>query len=190
MAKKKASPTSTIGRYFEIPEIELCDSGYWLCYRLRRRLVLCSRKESLAKQKELKALEIIRSMEATRILAQNSVKTVYYRDEDGKICLPPNGVVPAGYDREEIKSISEADRLCREMSRELKEKFDYDCTDYLDHIQRDKNGNLPRDVIVSEMQRAGAYGKEVAEHMLKVLDQEERDRKSVNTNVFFRWRES
>jgi hypothetical protein len=116
---------------------------------------------------------------------------VYYRDEEGKINLPPNAEVPQGYERREIRNLREADALCREMSQELRDRFAYDATGDLDDMARDQNGLSPRDLVLREnMNPLSDYGREVTAQMLKELDREEADRKNVAANVFFHWRES
>lgn len=121
----------------------------------------------------------------------NHEPVVYYRDEEGKINLPPNpDMLPPGVERMEIRSLSEADALCREMSTELRSRFDYDSTADLDDMARDSCGRTPRQVVQEENNRPLTdYGREVTSAMLEQLDREEADRRDVKANVFFRWRE-
>lgn len=117
---------------------------------------------------------------------------VYFRDEDGKINLPPDpSILPPGVERMEIRSLAEADNLTREMTAELRERWSYDATEDLDNMARDVNGNTPRDLVEKEhLSPLTDYGREVTGKMLEELDREARDRKSVSANVFFQWRES
>lgn len=112
--------------------------------------------------------------------------TVYYRDESGKICLPPHpDMVPKGYDRLEAKGPSGQDRLTREMESDLRSQMREDgVTSFIEESEGNPSDYLRKMHYKSPLER------ELVGEMLKSLDREEEDRKRVSTSVTFACRES
>ena len=171
-------------------KVEKSQYGYWVEFKPgRSRFFEFGTDVAQRIEKGLISDSIVKTRRA--FAAGTHEPVVYYRDDNG-INIPPSpDAVPPGVERLEIRTLRDADKLCREMSLELKQKFAYDCTDVLDDMQRDANGNTPRDVILHENNHPKTdYGREVTRQMLAVLDHEERERKKVNAEVRFVWRNS
>jgi hypothetical protein len=175
-------------------KVEFCDDGsVWVEYKPGRKRWLPKGHEIAvaAKAGQRLRLDALKAdKKQGRFAPGTHEPVVYYRDESG-INIPPNpNELPPGVERLEIRTLRDADKLCREMSQELKQRFEFDCTDILDDMNRDQNGNTPRDVIVHEHNHAKTdYGREVTGQMLKVLDKEADDRRKINTDVRFAWRD-
>jgi len=172
-------------------KVEFCDDGScWAEIRPGRSRWFPKNHEVT---KAAKAGLILDSLVKTKraFAAGTHEPVVYYIDNEGKINLPPDAQVPKGFERREIRNLREADNLTREMTREMKERFAFDATPMLDELHRDANGNLPRDLIVKEMNNPKSdYGREVCRGLLEVLDREAEDRQKVQADVHFAWRNS
>lgn len=172
------------------------DGGCWLEVRAGRSKYFPPKHEvTLAAKKAIKENRrpILDGLIKTKraFAAGTHEPVVYYRDEENNICIPPDpNIIPKGAERLEIKSLKEADALCREMSLDLKQRFMNDATPILDDMARDELGRTPREIIVAENMNAKTdYGREVTHEMLRQLDKEERDRVNISGGVHFHWRE-
>lgn len=171
-------------------KIEITDDGCWIEIKAGRSRWFP--KGSRAYEAARQGLILDGLQKTQRAFAAGTHEpVVYYRDEENRICIPPDpNIIPPGMERIEIKSLREADSLCREMTQEMRNRFSYDATPALDDMSRDKSGRTPREVVLAENNNPLTdYGREVTGAMLEALDREERDRKNINANVFFRWRE-
>lgn len=113
-------------------------------------------------------------------------KTVYYRDEENRICIPPDpAMVPKGRESLVIKNISEAQALQREMTAQEQERFsgDAEATRYLDEAQ-----GGPMEVL-KEIYRnpKSNFERDMVSLMLEDLNREARDRENIEAETTLHW---
>jgi hypothetical protein len=113
-------------------------------------------------------------------------RTVYYRDEENKICIPPDpSMVPEGRERFEVKNLTEAKALQREITSDIRRQFegDHEVTEYLDEAQ----GN-PREHLLRVLSNPKSnYERDMVGYMLEVLDKEARNREEVKAESTLHW---
>ncbi len=110
-------------------------------------------------------------------------KSVYYRDEEGRICIPPDPkMVPKGFEAKVVKNEREANALNRELTAQLSRQFEGDqMTEFMDAAQGDPRKHLLQLNPISNFER------DMVCRMIEVLDQEERDRNRVSVDHHFAW---
>lgn len=111
--------------------------------------------------------------------------TVYYRDETGKVCLPPSpDMVPKGYDRLEAHGTRGQDLLAKELERDAKAQFGEDhFTAFMDERQDNPRDFLARTHCMS------SYEREFIGAALKAMDEAEADRRRIGVTAHFPVRE-
>lgn len=113
-------------------------------------------------------------------------KTVYYRDEEGKICIPPDpAMAPKGVELLTVKSIREATRLQKEMTEQEREKFsgDAQATRYFDEAQ----GEPMRHLEEIYKNPKSNFERDMVSLMIDDLRQEERDRENIQAETTLHW---
>lgn len=152
----------------------------------RKRWFPKNHRVTVALRESLTLDKLQKEIESTDVLRGGYYqRTVYYRDEEGKVCIPPDpSMVPEGRERLEVKNLTEAKALQREMTTELRRQFEEDhATEYLDQAQ----GN-PREQLLRVLADPKSnYERDMVGYMLEVLDKEEKDRREVDAETTLRW---
>ncbi len=115
-------------------------------------------------------------------------KAVYYRDEGGTICIPPDpGMVPAGYTAITVESIREAEKLSKEVAADYYNRFQ-------DHgafttSMEDALGD-PRRRLLDRMGVTGSnLERDVIRELVKDMDKEASARQNIRSDAHFKFLE-
>jgi hypothetical protein len=166
----------------EVTIDEVTDSGVWVRRNNRLRFVMCS-------PEELTSLKLDSLDKTRRAFAEGTHEPVtYYRDAEGKVCIPPTADTDTGgFERLQINTLADADRICREVQQDYYERFSNET--FTEDM--DKNLGDPRGVLNSRLSVSRSnLERDTIRGLLKELDKEEDKRRSVYTEAHFRWRES
>lgn len=143
-----------------------------------------------ASQQEMHEFDLLQ-MEKTKRAFKNGTheKAYYYRDEQGTICIPPDpALVPEGYQLETIDTLASADRVSKEMAAQHYERYQ-DNGAFTEMMEHNMGG--PRKALIERMQNPKSnYERDMVREMIKALDSNSMDLTRIDSNAFFRWRES
>lgn len=118
-----------------------------------------------------------------RMAAGTHEPLVYFRNEQGKIGIPPDpSMIPTGFERLEARTLADVDRMMAEMSRESLADF----TDEEGAFQEGLDAIIgnPRQHLVSQLGRSiSNKERDVIHVMLKELDHEQAQRQKITTDV-------
>jgi len=160
------------------------DGSCWIEIAPGRKKLFGKKHPATLAAKNRLTLDYIREAKNNKTRGGRGV-TVYYRDESGKICLPPSpDLAPKGYVIHEASGPIAQDKLCREMERDLRADYGNDyMTAYMDSEQGNPRDVLARTHAMSNLER------DLIGAMLEDLDKEESKRQRVNCNTYFPERE-
>lgn len=176
-----ATVTNTF--YLGSMRVEPTDSGnFWLYPRYGRgRLILAGSSTAKA---ITEGREISMAVAAgDRMAAGTHEPLVYFRDESGKIGIPPDpSMIPAGMERLEARTLADVDRMMAEMSRESLADFTDEegaFQEGLDYII----GN-PRRHLVQQLGRSiSNRERDFIHEAIKDLDYEQGQRQKITTET-------
>lgn len=157
--------------------------GYWVQDGARSRYIdfKDSRAEIIAK-----GLTLDKLSSTDVVKGGYYAKTVYYRDEEGKICIPPDpSMVPKGREAITVKNLKEAQALQKEMTEETRRQFsgDADATRYFDEAQGEPMRHLEE---IYKNPRSN-FERDMVSLMIEDLNREARDRENIQAETTLHW---
>lgn len=162
--------------------------GFWVYARTGRGRFYA--KNSSVAQSILSGQNLTKLHDAqVRLAAGTHEAVAYFRDENGRIGIPPtpNSPIPADCIRFEARTLKEIDSLSAEMTRESLRDWEssQEFTDGLNDALGDPHGDLKHRLMTSRSDKE----KDVIRLMLADSDREDRNRANVSANTIFRFRE-
>jgi hypothetical protein len=111
-------------------------------------------------------------------------KTVYYRDEEGHVCIPPDpSMVPPGYTPLVVDNIRQAEALGHEVAQEQLEKFK-DSGEFTERLE-EMAGNPRQQLISAQLTARTNKERDFIREMVKELDKEAAKRENVRSEAHF-----
>jgi hypothetical protein len=162
--------------------------GFWVKFREGRSRFFAAGSDMALKLQAGQAFEKIE--ESRRAFAAGTHEpVVYFRNEDGKIGVPPDpSMIPAGCVRYEANNLAEIDRISAEMDRDHYNDFQDDgrFTAGMD----DWLGG-PRQYLVDRLQQGNLTNKhrDVIHAMIRDADYEAGQRQKITTRTAFHFRD-
>ena len=113
-------------------------------------------------------------------------KTVYYRDAEGKVCIPPDpNMIPAGYTAIKIESVREAEALQREVGEDYRQRW----SDHGEFTQMmEQSLDNPRRQLIDRMQVTKSnLERDTIRELVKDMDNTQSQRENVRSEARFEW---
>lgn len=172
--------------------IERSDHGWWV-HNDRGRGRFYPNGSSVAEKIErgLDAEAMAEAERTRRVFAEGTHEPVKaWRNPDGTIGIPPDPSFPCPDDAEpfEIRTLAQADAVCKEIREEMLGKWqgDQQFTEMADWAFGD-----PRKALLQRMAETSSnFERDTLRLLVEELDKEQSNRENVDAYSYFPWRES